>query len=92
MQWIAGGTINVQIRGDFNSNTEYVDIFLNAQNLGRCTPTGIDQCDVNFYDCGFFNVVPPNTTGNLRIHSSDGVNLNGDCSFAMKVRATFSRN
>jgi len=61
------GTLNVSIRGDFNSDSEYADVYVESDYIGRLNPGSGWQCNVSW-----FSVVFPITQAQINTWNADG--------------------
>ncbi len=61
------GFINVSVRGDFNSQSEYADVYVEGDYLGRVNPGAGWQCNANWYTVSF-----PVTKDQINKWNSDG--------------------
>jgi len=48
-----GGSVTISIRGDFEGNDEYADIYINGNKVARCDGGGTD-CESTWYTCGTY--------------------------------------
>lgn len=76
--------VTVSVEGDLGSSNEYVDIFIDGQNLGRLCQTGCADCAGAWQGTQTFNVFSQAQDGTLNFtaEASSGVNCAGaepDC-------------
>jgi len=65
-----GGSFSVGIKGDFNSNSEYANIYVNEKYVSRCN--GRYDCRSYYDSCGSFNA--PAGPLRIRVKASSSVN------------------